>query len=177
MSDSGSPFYVHRISRYFIKATNFVPHFRSDRDGEKRSDDFKLYRARGENQTVIATLGLNTALFYWFWRLLFDGYHCGKENIGNFVDLSEAIIAKEQASQLLDRLMESYKAGAIRKRTFYKGSGSVDYDEFKIGKSRVMLEEVDAFFMKEVGFSEHEVDYLAGYDIKYRMGQGVDDDD
>jgi hypothetical protein len=177
MSDAGSPFYVHRISRYFIKATNFVPYFRSDRDGEKRSDDFKLYRARSESQAAITTLGLNTALFYWFWRLLFDGYHCGKENISNFVDFSEAIVAKEQASQLLDRLMASFKAGATRKQTFYKGSGSVEYDEFKIGKSREMLEEVDAFFMKEVGFSEQEVDYLASYDAKYRMGQGVDEDD
>ena len=41
--DSGKEFYCHRIARYFIKSTNFVPYFCSERDGVKRSDDFKVY--------------------------------------------------------------------------------------------------------------------------------------
>lgn len=81
---SGTNFYCHRISRYFIKATNFVPYFHSERDGTKRSDDFKVYYCSRPLDAVLTVAVLNSSLFYFFWRVMFDGYHCGKDNIEAF---------------------------------------------------------------------------------------------
>ena len=178
MNSDGFPFYVHRISRYHIKATNFVPYFRSDRDGEKRSDDFKLYRARSGLAASVATLALNTSLFYWFWRILFDGYHCGKENISEFVSFTDInTLDANSVNALLAQLMDSFQMNAVRKSTLYKGSGVVEYDEFKISKSKDVLDAVDAYLLSKLDISPMQMDFISNYDIKYRMGQGIEDND
>ncbi len=178
MNEDGQAFYVHRISRYFIKATNFVPFFRSDRDGEKRSDDFKLYHAIGDRESAFATLALNSSLFYWFWRVLFDGYHCGKDNISDFAAISgNSSIETTSAKLLLSELMDSYRDNSSRKSTFYKGSGNVEYDEFKIGKSKEILDKIDQCLLKSINFSDEQLDYIINYDIKYRMGLNGQEDD
>lgn len=178
MNEDGQPFYVHRISRYFIKATNFVPFFRSDRDGEKRSDDFKLYRAIGDRESTLAVLALNSSLFYWFWRVLFDGYHCGKDNISDFAEISSISgIETTSAKLLLSELMDSYRDNSSRKSTFYKGSGNVEYDEFKIGKSKEILDRIDQCLLKSISFTDEQLDYIINYDIKYRMGLNGQEDD
>ena len=178
MTSDGFPFYVHRISRYYIKATNFVPYFRSDRDGEKRSDDFKLYRARSGLAASVATLSLNTSLFYWFWRVLYDGYHCGKENISEFSSFAEVNdLDADSVNSLLARLMDSFQANAVRKSTVYKGSGVVEYDEFKLSKSKDVLDAVDTYLLNKLSLSSLQLDFISNYDIKYRMGAGTDDTD
>jgi hypothetical protein len=178
MNEDGFPFYVHRISRYYIKATNFVPYFRSDRDGEKRSDDFKLYRARDAATASVATLALNTSLFYWFWRVLFDGYHCGKENISEFASFSELNGLDARAiDSLLAQLMDSFQNNAVRKSTVYKGSGVVEYDEFKISKSKDVLDAVDSYLLSKLGLSPQEMDFVSNYDIKYRMALAIEGED
>ena len=178
MNSDGFPFYVHRISRYYIKATNFVPYFRSDRDGEKRSDDFKLYRARSGLAASVATLSLNTSLFYWFWRVLYDGYHCGKENISEFSSFAEVNgLDADSVNSLLARLMDSFQANAVRKSTVYKGSGVVEYDEFKLSKSKDVLDAVDTYLLSKLSISPLQLDFISNYDIKYRMGQGMEDSD
>ena len=178
MNSDGYPFYVHRISRYYIKATNFVPYFRSDRDGEKRSDDFKLYRAANALDAAVATLALNTSLFYWFWRVLYDGYHCGKENISEFASFAQISgLDVDSVNSMLTQLMTSFQANAIRKSTVYKGSGIVEYDEFKISKSRDALDSIDAYLLSKLGISPVQMDFISSYDIKYRLGQSAEGED
>ena len=42
-TDSGTV-YVHRIAHYYIKCFDFVPYFANERDGVKKSEDYKPYR-------------------------------------------------------------------------------------------------------------------------------------
>ena len=39
-------FYVHRIPYNYIKAVDFVPYFRNEVDGRKKSEDYKPFRTR-----------------------------------------------------------------------------------------------------------------------------------
>jgi hypothetical protein len=142
---SRNNFYCHRISRYFIKATNFVPYFRSERDGIKRSDDFKVYYRPRPLDAMLSVAILNSSLFYWFWRVMFDGYHCGKENIEAF-PFEPAKVTNEFAIRLevlVSKLMSSFRANSERKHVQYKRSGAVQYDEFNVKKSKPIIDEID----------------------------------
>jgi hypothetical protein len=175
LSTSGSDFYTHRIARYFIKATTFVPYFESERDGVKRSDDFKLYHANESIWISTIVAALNSSLFYWFWRVMYDGYHCGKENIASFpLELTNVLPEiRGRAGALTSDLMTSYRTNAERKKVNYKGSGTVKYDAFSVKHSKTILNEIDQLFAEHYGFSESELDFIINYDIKYRMGDSL----
>ena len=172
MRDTGAEFFCHRISRYFIKATDFVPYFCSERDGIKSSDDFKVYYTLNplDARTIVAAL--NSSLFYWFWRVMFDGYHCGKENISAFCFEQNRLQPALSSSmeELVTKLMRSFRQNAERTTVKYKGTGVVQYDEFRIKPSKPIIDEIDCVLAQHYGFTDEELDFIINYDIKYRMG-------
>jgi len=172
IATSGNDFYCHRISRYFIKATDFIPYFCSERDGVKRSDDFKVYHALRKPDLKLIVVALNSSLFYWFWRVMFDGYHCGKENIYAFPfePMQVTTALANLLEKLETKLMKSFIANSKRKSVTYKGSGKVEYDEFNIKFSKPIIDEIDRVLAEHYGFTDEELDFIINYDIKYRMG-------
>jgi hypothetical protein len=40
-----------------------------------------------------------------------------------------------------------------------------------------LIDEIDVALAKHYGFNAEELDYIINYDIKYRMGQGIEDND
>ncbi len=172
--DSGKEFYCHRIARYFIKSTNFVPYFCSERDGVKRSDDFKVYYVADSINSVLAVAVLNSSLFYWFWRVMFDGYHCGKDNIAAFPFEPKSVSCElvPHIEELVTSLMASFIQNSERKIVRYKGTGTVEYDEFNVKHSKPIIDEIDRVLAQHYGFTNEELDFIINYDIKYRMGRG-----
>jgi len=172
--NSGAEFYCHRISRYFIKSTNFIPYFCSERDGVKRSDDFKVYFVATASDASLVVAALNSSLFYWFWRVMFDGYHCGKDNIGEFPFEITRVDTKliDPLKGVVRKLMVDFRTNSERKKVQYKGSGVVEYDEFYVKKSKAIIDEIDYLLANHFGFTVNELDFIMNYDIKYRMGLG-----
>jgi hypothetical protein len=179
MRDSGKEFYCHRITRYFIKSTNFVPYFCSERDGVKRSDDFKVYYVADALDSMLAVAVLDSSLFYWFWRVMFDGYHCGKDNIAAFPFEPKSVNSQLTAclQELVTELMTSFQQHAERKSVRYKGTGIVEYDEFNVKYSKPIIDEIDRVLAQHYGFTDEELDFIINYDIKYRMGRSDEEDE
>lgn len=179
MRASGAEFYCHRISRYFIKATDFIPYFCSERDGIKRSDDFKIYAMADARFVAPVTAALSSSTFYWFWRAMFDGYHCGKDNIQAFPfdprQMSDDV--EVQLESLSNTLSESLKGNAQRKTVRYRGTGIVEYDEFNVKASRSIVDKIDVTLASYYGFPSDISDFIINYDIKYRMGAGADEEE
>lgn len=42
--------------------------------------------------------------------------------------------------------------------------------EYKISKSKLIIDKIDILLAKYYGFTEEELDFIINYDIKYRMG-------
>ena len=175
----GNPFYCHRISRYFIKATNFVPYFSSERDGEKRSDDFKEYFSSDIESSSLIICALNSSIFYWYWRVMFDGYHCGGDNIRSF-PFSIDKLSREHKDALVclaAKLMASFTQNAQRKSVQYKKTGLVMYDEFNVSKSKSILDEVDRVLGAHFGLESKQIDYLMNFEVKFRMSGEKESED
>ena len=49
--------------------------------------------------------------------------------------------------------------------------------EYKISKSKPIIDEIDKVLAKHYGFTEEELDFIINYDIKYRMGDELNDSD
>ena len=79
--------------------------------------------------------------------------------------------AKQGLSQLTDELMGSFKRHSQRKKTRYKATGEVVYDEFDQKPSKPIVDKIDRVLAQHYGFTEEELDFIINYDIKYRMGR------
>jgi hypothetical protein len=54
-----------------------------------------------------------------------------------------------------------------------RADGTVNTEtNFKVGKSKQIIDEIDHVLAKHYGFTDKELDYIINYDIKYRMGLG-----
>lgn len=170
MSSSANVAYAHRIVAHYVKAFDFTPYFRSDRDGEKRSEDYKPFAFATSDEVLAFTGILNSSIFYLWFVAYSDIYHCGREMILDFpFDFSTAL--KNRA--FLDaatQLMSAYRETAVRRRIPYEKTGIVEYDEFYPRKVKYVVDVVDVRLAEMFSLGQEELDYIINYDIKYRMG-------
>lgn len=166
------PIYVHRIIGYYTKAFNFIPHFRNERDGIKKSEDYKEFSFEQPYYKAALAM-LNTGLFYWYWHSHSDGFHCGYRDVWmlpiDFVIMQKAVL--EKLNQLSDNLMGDLKTHSEIKIRVFKATGRAELQEFDVARSKSIIDEIDRVLAQHYGFSEEELDFIINYDIKYRMGR------
>jgi hypothetical protein len=170
------PLYVHRIIRYFIKAIDFVPYFWNESEGQKKSEDYKPFFFPPDLVYASAAI-LNSTLFYWFWRVYSDGFHCGYRDVRAF-----PLGALPQSSLLSElhvlgqKLMKELAHTTTRRSVFSKSTGRVEYDEFNPRLCLPTIREIDRILAHYYGFADEELDFIINYDIKYRMGRDSGDE-
>ena len=175
LKKNGVGVYCHRIASYFIKSLDFVPYFYNEKDGEKKSDDYKIYFVDNEDSKNTLICLLNSNLFYVNWHTLHDGYHCGKLNIEEFAfNFPKEKTLLTRFAALGKELLDSYIKNSYRRETEYKTTGKVIYDEIYPKKSKPIIDEIDKVLAAHYGFTEQELDFIINYDIKYRMGKELD---
>jgi hypothetical protein len=167
------PIFVHRIVRYFVKALDFVPLFVGTDGKRGKSEDYKEFRFGTPERHYILAL-LNSSLFYWFWRVHGDGFHCG---YGDVYSMPYRACNDEHIASMLEsagaQLMKSLKVSSAEK-AFQTRSGSIIYQEFYPKRSKIELDAIDAILAEHYGFTADELDFLINYDVKYRMGIDAD---
>ena len=172
-STSHVSFYVHRIPYNYVKALDFVPYFWNEKEGEKKSEDYKPYclRQRENERIVLATLSSN--LFFWWWYAFFEGYHCGRHEIYSFpISTSEMPDDnRKRLKELEPKLIQDIQNNKKRKTAVYKNTGKVVYDEFYPRFSESIIDEIDCVLAEHYGFTDEELDFIINYDIKYRLGR------
>jgi hypothetical protein len=115
LSKASPPIYVHRIVRYFIKALNNSPLFIDAMGGHGRSDDYKTLSVDPDYASVIVAC-LNSSIFYWYWRLTSDGFHCGYSDIYRFPFHGPSLSSRrDEISSLVGLLMDGLEKNSVRK--------------------------------------------------------------
>jgi len=184
LSDYMSPhsthcIYAHRIVAHFVKCFDFVPFFRNERDGKKKSEDYKVFCFRHQNDASLANAVVNSNTFYYTYLAYSDAYHCGRDLIEAF-PLRLDQLSESQSCGLTGRnrrLMDDMKENSVRRRIKYRSTGWIEYDEFYAKLSKTHIDELDAILASAYGLTEHEVDHIVNYDIKYRLGPDTGEDD
>ncbi len=97
---SGVPMLYHRIVRHFVKALFSAPYFQNERDGEKKSEDYKLVSFENEQTAKLIRSYLISSTYYLFFLGLSDAYHCGRDLVSVFPTGSDMLSneAKKTAS-------------------------------------------------------------------------------
>ena len=160
--------YAHRIVAHYIKAFDFIPFFQSERDGQKRSEDYKPFSFLTQPELEAFTGLMNSSVFYLWFIAYSDVFHCGRDLILDFpADLSALSKSEELATKTCE-LMQAYRDTAVRRAIPYKATGLVEYDEFYPRKIKDEIDNVDRVLAPLFGLSDHQIDFVCNFDVKFR---------
>lgn len=156
--------HYHRSPRYWIRAMDFEPAFRSaTRDRSVHHFRDLEFRDVPSAKAVCAIMNSN---LYFFWFLA----------IGNGRNLTGSDVDQFPVGQLLphpgrklgevfDRLMRDYK-----KHSVMRERADCTYQEFRPSLSKPVIDEIDIAMREHYRLSEICLDYLLNFEIKYRLG-------
>ena len=170
--------YTHNAPQYFTRATDFIPYFWNEVEGNKISVSLKPYSFISKNNSKIGCCVLNSSIFYLWFIVLSDCRHLNAREVDNFPigmgEMSETIISELSALEV--KLMQDYEKNKNHKESYYKSTGRVIYDEYFPKKSKKIIDEIDKVLAKHYGFTDEELDFIINYDIKYRMGDELNEE-
>ncbi len=165
--------YYHNCPVNWIRATTFVPAFRSDRDGTKVSTQVRQLNFQNEQLRDASACIINSSLFFWHWLIYSDCYHLTEREISGFpIDLNQLTRQWGDALTTLGtNLMDDYRNNSKERTYVYKTTGMVVYDEFYPKLSKSIIDRIDWVLAQHYGFTGEELNFITNYEIKYRMGQ------
>ena len=120
---------------------------------------------------------LSSSLFYWNYIAYTDCRNLQKSFIDGF-KIPTNIVKDQQLVSEGKKLFKDYEKKKYTKSTHYKTTGNdVIYDEYYPKKSKLIIDEIDKVLAKHYGFTEEELDFIINYDIKYRMGDELNENE
>lgn len=168
----GPKIYVHRVLTMYVKCFNFIPYFKNDVDGIKKSEDYKPYVVKDDYYAQVILSVVNSTTFFYYYITYGDCFHCGKDFVNSFpagMNIVDGRLGKK-LQKIGDNLMKDMKKNAVRRIARSKKTGQVEYDEFWPKYSKPIIDDIDIALAAHYGFNEEELDFLINYDFKYRMG-------
>jgi hypothetical protein len=171
-------FYRIGGGRYWKIFTDFAPQFILNGNEATSSRENYLY-ARSEDEKKIIISILSSSIFYWHFVLTTN---CRDLNP---IDLREFPISlndlEPEVSKLLtslcDKLMIDYKRNCMLKEKVSTKTGNIIYQEFYPRLSKCIIDEIDTVLGKQYSFTPEELDFIINYDIKYRMGKELEEEE
>ena len=72
--------------------------------------------------------------------------------------------------------MQELQNNAVMIDAVYR-TGDVKFAQYLPAKSKPIIDEIDKVLAKHYGFTEEELDFIINYDIKYRMGDELNENE
>ena len=117
---------------------------------------------------------LSSNLFYWFQQVYSDTLNLKRYEIEilplPIIDNNEGLEEKiREISELYDFYLEDIEKNAIEKNANYNNISK--FKEYKIRKSKNLIDELDKKIGKLYLLNEEEIDFLINYDIEFRIDE------
>lgn len=165
--------YYHNVAMYWIKAYDFLPYFKREKD-QTLSVSTKLKTLYFENRfdKCLFLLLLNSSLFYYWWIAQGDEFDVLISEISDFGIHGYETFRQnqEEATFLVKELMNDFQENSAIKSTSLGGS-TANYQEFYPRKSRKIINRIDDFIAPIYGLTEEQNRFLKDYDLYWRTDE------
>jgi hypothetical protein len=159
---------------YFLQVLDFEPVVLSG-DGTRRPpSEFKTIYFNSATESRAALGVLNSSLFYWFITLLSDCRHLNKREVESF-PIATALLESSRFD-LMNAAVQSLMQSQSEHRVMRFRHDQLTVQCILPKKSWTAIQRLDELIADAFQLSPVEADYIAGYDTKYRIGQGSNND-
>ena len=117
---------------------------------------------------------LSSNLFYFYQQVYSDGLHIKQFEIDLFsIPEVTSKIAEKIEIAYSDYLIDIEKNTIKHQTSSY--SNITEFKEYKISKSKRLIDKLDDLICPLYGFTQQEIDFIKSYEIEYRLGAESDD--
>lgn len=116
----------------------------------------------------------NSNLFWWYYALNFDMFNLKDYMIFNFKLDYIPNMGVEDIAVILESDLENHK---VHQEINSKTRGQVTTSYYQKKQSKVIIDTIDCILAKIFRFTDEELDFIINYDIKYRMGDELNNSD
>jgi len=162
--------FYQESAQYWIKATKGLPYYAKNKHVGAPAHGRYLYFTNAKFALSACAI-LNSSLFYTYFIAYTDCFHLSDMLATSFPVFPE-LFSNGTLQELGERLMADLESNAERKTINTKDGNKISYDEFRVGRSKPIIDEIDTILARHYGFTAEELDFIINYDIKYRMGLG-----
>ena len=85
--------------------------------------------------------------------------------------------SQNQLLVLAKELDHNIRQNAEVRVRHYRDEGNINCYTIKMRESKPIIDEIDTILAKHYSFTDEELDFIINYDIKYRMGSGLNDEE
>ena len=122
----------------------------------------------------VAICVLSSDVFWWYYSLHFDMFNLKDYMIFAFRFNTKSLDEEQKLEKLGRKYIQSLEDNAISKEISAK-HGVVVQKQYYVRKSKTIIDEIDKLLASHYGFTEEELDFIINYDIKYRMGDELNE--
>ena len=169
--DKSLNLYVATTANNFIKAINVPPRYLSN-DIPSRPSGWRILKVNKDYYKLYVCT-INSSLFYWLWKNSSDGFNLTTKFINKYACLDN--IETLEISNLYQELMDAFQLNSEPHIRMQKTTGKTEIQLFRVKPLKPIIDKIDLFIGRLLGFSEEELDFIINYDIKYRMGDELNE--
>jgi hypothetical protein len=163
--------YTRKLSG-FVQILNFIPEIHDERGKRRQPSELKTigFDSRVTRDLFLALL--NSNLFYWLLTVRSDCRNLNKREVLSApfeVESANPTITR-QLADLAQQLMGELEANS---KTLKIGDLAIQCTYPKLSKQ--LIDAIDRVLAKHFSFDAEELDFLIHYDIKYRMGDELEE--
>ena len=115
---------------------------------------------------------LNSNLYWWYYSLNYDMFNQTDANILDFQLSYNEKIGINLFAKILEEDLDKNKTLLVTNKKDGDANVSYAYNK-KLSKS--IIDKIDKALAEHYGFNEEELDFIINYDIKYRMGDELNE--
>jgi hypothetical protein len=167
---AATPYFVfyQESARYWVKATVGLPFYARNGAVGAPPHGRYLYLDSERQADVVAAL-LNSSLFYLYFIAYGDCFHVSGELVGAF-PVGSSTFADDELVVLSKRLMQDIAANADSQMIQTRAGDRIEYAEFNVGKSKPIIDEIDAVLGRRYDFDDEELRAVQQFDLGFRLG-------
>jgi len=118
---------------------------------------------------------LNSTLFYWFYQVRTNCRDFNPSDYRTFPVPSS--LQTSNLAELASRLQQSLDVSSTIINLTHNLTGAIQLEQFRPREAKPVIDEIDCVLAQHYGFTDEELDFIINYDIKYRMGKDMEDED
>lgn len=167
--------YYTRKFGYFLSFTDFVPKILNKLNGETQlPSELKILTLRTEMHKLQTIAALSSSIFFWFWNVLSDCRNLNRRELlafpfhPDFLDSAIGAQLAELGKQYIDSLRATSKP---------MQKANLEIETFDYKSLKYILDSIDRSLAQHYGFTNEELDHIVNYDIKYRMGDDLQEEE
>lgn len=164
-------YWVATTANNFIKAYDKQPYYYTNGIESKPSGWRCMVAPNGFMPQIIAII--NSSTFYYLWKSSSDGFNLTTKFINYFLSymISDKLRLEHPYKNIITSLEQNSESHIRNQKT----TGRTEIQLFRVKPVKSFIDEVDKILAKYYNFTEEELDFIINYDIKYRMGDELND--